>query len=46
MGLKNDKRQNIQLELDFSSARSGEAREAGRGRDRIACGDEWNRKPS
>jgi RNA-directed DNA polymerase len=30
MGLKDDKRQNIQIELDFSSARTGEARRAGR----------------
>jgi hypothetical protein len=29
MILKNDKRQNIQLELDFSSPRAGEAYEAG-----------------
>jgi len=31
MSLPNDKQQNIQLELDFSSALTGEAREAGRG---------------
>jgi RNA-directed DNA polymerase len=30
MNLKSDKRQNIQLELDFSSLLAGEAREAGR----------------
>src|SRR5580658_9786318 len=30
MSLKDDKQQNIQLELDFSSTRTGEAREAGR----------------
>jgi RNA-directed DNA polymerase len=30
MNLKSDKRQNIQLELDFSSSRAGEACEAGR----------------
>ena len=30
MDLKNDKRQNIQLELDFSPSLAGEAREAGR----------------
>src|SRR5579863_10048062 len=30
MSLKDDKQQNIQLELDFSSARTGEARTAGR----------------
>src|ERR1035441_6221269 len=30
MNLRDDKQQNIQLELDFSSARTGEAREAGR----------------
>ena len=30
MNLKDDKQQNIQLELDFSSARTGEARQAGR----------------
>jgi RNA-directed DNA polymerase len=30
MNLKDDKQQNIQIELDFSSARTGEAREAGR----------------
>jgi len=29
MNLKDEKQQNIQLELDFSSARTGEAREAG-----------------
>ena len=30
MSLKDDKQQNIQMELDFSSAMAGEAREAGR----------------
>jgi len=30
MSLKDDKQQNIQMELDFSSALTGEAREAGR----------------
>jgi len=30
MSLKSDKRQNIQIELDFSSAPTGEARKAGR----------------
>src|SRR5712692_10064374 len=30
MSLKDDKRQNIQMELDFASALTGEAREAGR----------------
>ncbi len=30
MNLKDDQQQNIQIELDFSSARTGEAREAGR----------------
>src|SRR6266699_3857004 len=30
MNLKDDKQQNIQIELDFTSARTGEAREAGR----------------
>ena len=30
MNLKDDKQQNIQIELDFSSALKGEAREAGR----------------
>src|SRR6202166_171464 len=30
MSLKDDQQQNIQLELDFSSARTGEARTAGR----------------
>src|SRR5436853_6257264 len=30
MNLKDDKQQNIQTELDFSSAMTGEAREAGR----------------
>ena len=30
MNLKDDKQQNIQIELDFSSAQTGEAREAGR----------------
>jgi hypothetical protein len=30
MSLKGDKQQNIQIELDFSSAPTGEAREAGR----------------
>jgi hypothetical protein len=29
MDLKNDKRQNIQLELDFFSSSAGETREAG-----------------
>jgi hypothetical protein len=30
MSLKDDKQQNIQIELDFSSALTGEAREVGR----------------
>ena len=30
MSLKDDKQQNIQMELDFSSALTGEARKAGR----------------
>src|SRR5947208_16154689 len=30
MSLKDDKQQNIQMQLDFSSAPTGEAREAGR----------------
>jgi len=30
MNLRNDKRQNVQMELDFSSAPAGETREAGR----------------
>ena len=30
MSLKDDKQQNIQMHLDFSSALTGEAREAGR----------------
>ena len=30
MSLRNDRPQNIQMELDFSSALTGEAREAGR----------------
>jgi hypothetical protein len=30
MSLKDDKQQNIRIELDFSSALTGEAREAGR----------------
>ena len=30
MNLKDDKQQNIQMQLDFSSALTGEAREAGR----------------
>jgi len=30
MSLKDDKQQNIQMELDFSLALTGEAREAGR----------------
>src|ERR1700687_2942270 len=30
MSLKDDKQQNIQMEMDFSSALTGEAREAGR----------------
>src|ERR1700732_338841 len=30
MSLKDDKQQNIQIQLDFSSALTGEAREAGR----------------
>ena len=30
MSLTDDKQQNIQMELDFSSALTGEAREAGR----------------
>jgi len=31
MNLRNDRRQNIQMELDFSSTPAGEAREAGEG---------------
>jgi hypothetical protein len=31
MSFKDDEQQNIQLELDFSSVLTGEAREAGRG---------------
>ena len=31
MSLKDDKQQNTQMELDFSSAPTGEAHEAGRG---------------
>ena len=38
MNLESDKRLNIQLRLDFSSAPTGEARQAGRGRHRIALG--------
>ena len=38
MDLKSDKRQNIQIELDFSSMPAGEAREGEKGRDRIAFG--------
>ena len=35
MSLKDDKQQNVQIELDFSSARTGEAREAeGKGLNR------------
>ena len=30
MNLKDDKQQNIQMQLDFSSVLTGEAREAGR----------------
>ena len=30
MSLKDDKQQNIQIEMDFSSALTGEARESGR----------------
>jgi hypothetical protein len=30
MSLKDDKQQNIQMQLDFSSALTGEARKAGR----------------
>ena len=32
MRLKDNKQQNIQMELDFSSALTGEARQAGKGR--------------
>jgi hypothetical protein len=39
MDLKRDKRQNIQKKLDFSSEPTGEARQALKGRDRIAPGD-------
>ena len=35
MSLKDDKQQNIQIELDFSSALTGEAREAGREEKRL-----------
>jgi hypothetical protein len=31
MNLKDDKQQNIQMQLDFSTALTGEARESGRG---------------
>ncbi len=40
MNLESDKRLNIQLRLDFSSAPTGEAQQAGGGRHRIALGDE------
>ena len=46
MSLKDDKQQNIQIELDFSSALTGEAREAGREETESLRGDEWTRKPS
>ena len=35
MDLRSDKQRNIQLELDFSSAPAGEAREAGREEKRL-----------
>ena len=46
MSLKDDKQQNIQIELDFSSALTGEAREAGREETESSGADEWTRKPS
>jgi hypothetical protein len=46
MSLKYDKQRNIQTQLDFSSALTGEAREAGREETESVRDDEWKRKPS
>jgi hypothetical protein len=46
MSLKDDKQQNIQTQLDFSFALTGEAREAGREGTESTGGDERTRKPS
>ena len=46
MNLKNDKQQNIQIELDFSSALTGEAREAGREETESSWATNGTRKPS
>ena len=46
MSLKDDKQQNIQIELDFSSALTGEAREAGREETESSGAANGHRKPS
>jgi hypothetical protein len=46
MNLKDDQQPNIQLELDFSSARTGEARTAGREETESSGAMNGNRKPS
>ena len=44
MNLRSDKRQNIQSELDFSSAPTGEARQAGREETESLSGERMNPK--
>src|SRR5207253_2859167 len=46
MSLKDDKQQNIQMELDFSSALTGEAREAGREGTESSGATNGTEKPS
>ena len=45
MSLKDDKPRNIQIELDFSSEPTGEAREAGREETEPSGVTSWPRKP-
>src|ERR1700757_1013782 len=46
MSLKDDKQQNIQMELDFSSALTGEAREAGREETESSGGTNGTENPA
>src|ERR671919_1562568 len=46
MSLKDDKQQNIQIEMDFSSALTGEAREAGREENESSGGANGNESPA
>ena len=46
MSLEDDKQQNIQIELDFSSALTGEAREARREESESSAATSGTEKPS